>query len=88
VLQIGAGAFGLVQRAQAVGILEGKDQVTPVPSLHSLQTTVAVKSVKPAAGKTVLQALMSELKVLSHLGRHQNIVNLLGAVTDRLPLRE
>lgn len=27
------------------------------------------------------EALMSELKILSHLGNHQNIVNLLGACT-------
>ena len=27
------------------------------------------------------EALMSELKILSHLGRHKNIVNLLGACT-------
>ena len=32
----------------------------------------------------ILQALMSELKVLAHLGEHPNIVNLLGAVTARL----
>lgn len=27
------------------------------------------------------EALMTELKILSHLGRHENIVNLLGACT-------
>lgn len=27
------------------------------------------------------EALMSELKILSHLGHHKNIVNLLGACT-------
>ena len=32
----------------------------------------------------IFQALMSELKVLAHLGEHSNIVNLLGAVTARL----
>ena len=32
----------------------------------------------------ILQALISELKVLAHLGEHPNIVNLLGAVTARL----
>ena len=30
------------------------------------------------------QALMSELKILAHLGTHRNIVNMLGAVTTRL----
>lgn len=28
------------------------------------------------------EALMSELKILSHLGQHKNIVNLLGACTQ------
>ncbi len=28
------------------------------------------------------EALMSELKILSHLGYHDNIVNLLGACTQ------
>ena len=36
----------------------------------------------------LLQALMSELKVLAHLGEHPNIVNLLGAVTSRLITRK
>lgn len=28
------------------------------------------------------EALMSELKMLTHIGHHANIVNLLGACTD------
>lgn len=28
------------------------------------------------------EALMSELKMLTHIGHHNNIVNLLGACTD------
>ena len=28
------------------------------------------------------EALMSELKMLTHIGHHDNIVNLLGACTD------
>lgn len=28
------------------------------------------------------EALMSELKMLSHIGHHDNIVNLLGACTE------
>lgn len=30
----------------------------------------------------VMQALVSELKVMIHLGQHLNVVNLLGAVTQ------
>ncbi|KAG7279618.1 hypothetical protein CRUP_011711 [Coryphaenoides rupestris] len=43
--------------------------------------TVAVKMLKPNAHSTEKEALMSELKVLSYLGNHVNIVNLLGACT-------
>ena len=35
-----------------------------------------------------LQALMAELKIMIHLGRHLNIVNLLGACTVGLARRE
>lgn len=36
---------------------------------------------KASAHSTEKEALMSELKVLSYLGSHMNIVNLLGACT-------
>ena len=35
------------------------------------------------ARATEKEALLSELKILSHLGGHLNIVNLLGACTER-----
>lgn len=31
-----------------------------------------------------MRALMSELKILVHLGKHLNVVNLLGAVTKNV----
>ena len=52
------------------------------------QTLVAVKTLNPFAEKDLLKALMSELKILTHLGQHQNIVNLLGAITMNLQLRK
>ena len=51
-------------------------------------TTVAVKMVKPQADITYIKALMSELKIMIHLGKHLNIVNLLGACTTGLAKRE
>ena len=38
----------------------------------------------PFTSKDVLKSLMSELKIMSHLGSHPNIVNLLGAVTTNI----
>ena len=45
---------------------------------------VAVKTMNPFTSKDVLKSLMSELKIMSHLGSHPNIVNLLGAVTTNI----
>ncbi|XP_008405694.1 mast/stem cell growth factor receptor kita isoform X2 [Poecilia reticulata] len=67
---LGSGAFGKVVEATAYG-LSNADSVM----------TVAVKMLKSSAHSTEKEALMSELKVLSYLGNHINIVNLLGACT-------
>ncbi|XP_034439096.1 KIT proto-oncogene, receptor tyrosine kinase b isoform X1 [Hippoglossus hippoglossus] len=72
---LGSGAFGKVVRATAYGLCSA-DTVT----------TVAVKMLKPNAHSTEKEALMSELKVLSYLGNHVNIVNLLGACTVGGPI--
>ena len=44
--------------------------------------------VKPNADILYLRALMSELKIMIHLGRHLNIVNLLGSCTSGLARKE
>ncbi|KAM5192518.1 mast/stem cell growth factor receptor Kit [Mantella aurantiaca] len=67
---LGAGAFGKVVEATAYGLHKNDNTLT-----------VAVKMLKPSAHATEREALMSELKVLSYLGHHKNIVNLLGACT-------
>ncbi|XP_072256668.1 macrophage colony-stimulating factor 1 receptor isoform X2 [Pyxicephalus adspersus] len=72
---LGAGAFGKVMEATAIGM--GKDDFA---------LKVAVKMLKPSAHADEKEALMSELKILSHLGHHQNIVNLLGACTCGGPI--
>ena len=74
---LGSGAFGRVLKAEASGIL-----------IHQPVTTVAVKMVKPQADITYIKALMAELKIMMHIGKHLNIVNLLGASTVGLARRE
>ncbi|XP_045896924.1 platelet-derived growth factor receptor beta-like [Micropterus dolomieu] len=70
---LGSGAFGRVVEATVSGLL------------HSHSTTkVAVKMVNPNSGAA--QSLMSELKVMVHLGPHVNVVNLLGACTRGGPV--
>ena len=44
-------------------------------------TTVAVKMVNSARNTVAIKALVSELKIMIHLGSHLNVVNLLGACT-------
>ncbi|XP_054724106.1 vascular endothelial growth factor receptor 1-like [Uloborus diversus] len=70
---LGQGAFGRVVKAEAIGLMEGE-----------ASTTVAVKMLKEGAGSEQRKALAAELKILIHIGRHLNIVNLLGAVTKNI----
>ncbi|MCI4381601.1 hypothetical protein PGIGA_G00253930 [Pangasianodon gigas] len=72
---LGSGAFGKVVEATAYGL--GKEDNV---------TRVAVKMLKASAHSDEKEALMSELKILSHLGQHKNIVNLLGACTHGGPV--
>ena len=63
----------MVMKGRAWGIIEGE-----------LKSTVAVKMVKKNADRTYIKALASELKIMIHLGKHLNVVNLLGACTKNL----
>ncbi|XP_047440704.1 vascular endothelial growth factor receptor 3 isoform X2 [Mugil cephalus] len=67
---LGHGAFGKVIEASIYGI-----------SKSSSLDTVAVKMLKDGATASEHKALMSELKILIHIGNHLNVVNLLGACT-------
>ncbi|NXE20920.1 FLT3 kinase, partial [Ardeotis kori] len=67
---LGSGAFGKVVNATAYGISSAGDSVQ-----------VAVKMLKEKPDASEKDALMSELKMMTHIGSHENIVNLLGACT-------
>jgi len=45
---------------------------------------VAIKTLKPEADQCHLKALMTELKVLLYLGKHNHLVSLQGAYTRNL----
>ncbi|KAM9435321.1 platelet-derived growth factor receptor alpha isoform 1-T4 [Clarias gariepinus] len=72
---LGSGAFGKVVEGTAYGL----SRSGPVMK-------VAVKMLKPTTRSSEKQALMSELKIMTHLGPHLNIVNLLGACTKSGPI--
>uniref|UniRef100_A0AAR2KGQ0 receptor protein-tyrosine kinase n=1 Tax=Pygocentrus nattereri TaxID=42514 RepID=A0AAR2KGQ0_PYGNA len=67
---LGRGAFGKVMQASAFGIGNSVSRMT-----------VAVKMLKEGATPSEHKALMTELKILNHIGHHLNVVNLLGACT-------
>ncbi|XP_072392187.1 vascular endothelial growth factor receptor 1-like [Diabrotica undecimpunctata] len=75
--QLGSGAFGVVLKGEAKCIVEGE-----------AVTTVAVKMVQKNTDNTYLKALASELKIMAHLGKHLNVVNLLGACTKNVNKKE
>ncbi|KAG9283346.1 receptor-type tyrosine-protein kinase FLT3 [Astyanax mexicanus] len=72
--ELGSGAFGMVVQATAYGI-----------SKPGVSVQVAVKMLKDKHQAEEKEALMSELKMLTHVGHHTNIVNLLGACTSTGP---
>ncbi|XP_057628583.1 fibroblast growth factor receptor 3 isoform X3 [Chionomys nivalis] len=74
---LGEGCFGQVVMAEAIGI--DKDRTAkPV--------TVAVKMLKDDATDKDLSDLVSEMEMMKMIGKHKNIINLLGACTQGGPL--
>ncbi|XP_055976454.1 fibroblast growth factor receptor 2 isoform X4 [Sorex fumeus] len=74
---LGEGCFGQVVMAEAVGI----DKEKPKEAV-----TVAVKMLKDDATDKDLSDLVSEMEMMKMIGKHKNIINLLGACTQDGPL--
>ncbi|XP_051027833.1 fibroblast growth factor receptor 4 [Acomys russatus] len=74
---LGEGCFGQVVRAEAFGM---------DPSRPDQANTVAVKMLKDNASDKDLADLVSEMEVMKLIGRHKNIINLLGVCTQEGPL--
>jgi len=72
---LGEGAFGHVVQAQADGIVKA-----------NLSHTVAVKMLKEGHTDTELMDLVSEMEMMKMIGKHINILNLLGCCTQDGPL--
>ncbi|EFX82654.1 hypothetical protein DAPPUDRAFT_4284, partial [Daphnia pulex] len=82
-MEIGAGHFGRVVKAEAVGIRDFCADETAVVQRRK-HKTVAVKMVRSQTNDAGMDALISELKILIYLGSHVNVVNLLGACTKQI----
>ncbi|XP_010876451.1 fibroblast growth factor receptor 1b [Esox lucius] len=74
---LGEGCFGQVVLAEATGL----DREKP-----SSLTKVAVKMLKADATEKDLSDLISEMEMMKMIGKHKNIINLLGACTQDGPL--
>uniref|UniRef100_A0A671N0L3 Fibroblast growth factor receptor n=1 Tax=Sinocyclocheilus anshuiensis TaxID=1608454 RepID=A0A671N0L3_9TELE len=74
---LGEGCFGQVVMAEAIGI----DKEKPNKPL-----TVAVKMLKDDGTDKDLSDLVSEMEMMKMIGKHKNIINLLGACTQNGPL--
>ncbi|XP_054613518.1 fibroblast growth factor receptor 1-A-like [Dunckerocampus dactyliophorus] len=74
---LGEGCFGQVALAEITGMDEDRPACV---------TKVAVKTLKADAGEKDLLDLISELEMMKMIGRHKNIINLIGACTRDGPL--
>lgn len=74
--QLGKGAFGVVCMGEATGLIPGE----PI-------TTVAVKQANNPPKDEYIKALITELKIMIFIGKHVNVVNILGVVREKLNQR-
>ncbi|XP_045504360.1 fibroblast growth factor receptor homolog 1 isoform X2 [Colias croceus] len=72
---LGEGEFGKVVKADCVGIVK-----------PSVQSVVAVKMLKEGHTDAEMMALVSEMEMMKMIGKHVNIINLLGCCTQDGPL--
>ncbi|XP_063929175.1 fibroblast growth factor receptor 3-like isoform X3 [Zophobas morio] len=72
---LGEGAFGKVVKAEAIGLLK--------PGVTSI---VAVKMLKEGHTDNEMMDLVSEMEMMKMIGKHINIINLLGCCTQGGPL--
>lgn len=74
---LGEGAFGRVVMAEAEGLPR---------SPHPTETIVAVKMVKEEHTDADMASLVREMEVMKMIGKHINIINLLGCCSQGGPL--
>ncbi|XP_075223226.1 fibroblast growth factor receptor homolog 1-like isoform X2 [Lycorma delicatula] len=72
---LGEGAFGKVVKAEAQGILQ-----------QGISAVVAVKMLKEGHTDSEMMDLVSEMEMMKMIGKHRNIINLLGCCTQGGPL--
>jgi len=78
---LGEGAFGRVVMAEADGLPR-----SPPPVGSTMGTIVAVKMVKEEHTDADMASLVREMEVMKMIGKHINIINLLGCCSQNGPL--
>ncbi|XP_017860577.1 PREDICTED: fibroblast growth factor receptor homolog 2 [Drosophila arizonae] len=78
---LGEGAFGRVVMAEADGLPR-----SPPSSNNGMGTIVAVKMVKEEHTDADMASLVREMEVMKMIGKHINIINLLGCCSQSGPL--
>lgn len=74
--RLGHGAFGEVFKGEAKGLITGEPT-----------TTVAVKRAKIPPKDEDIKSLITELKIMIYIGKHVNILNILGVVRENIKNR-
>ncbi|GAB6024923.1 hypothetical protein CHUAL_010028 [Chamberlinius hualienensis] len=72
---LGEGAFGVVMRGEATGLM-----------INEEWSVVAVKMLKDGHDDKEMADLVSEMEMMKNIGKHVNIINLLGCCTQDGPL--
>lgn len=99
--QLGSGAYGVVMKGIAKNILSNEIETTvaikmPNPManfevcffiIHKKFIWFSPITIEFYVLIQVIQALITELKIMVHLGKHLNVVNLLGAITINIEKR-
>ena len=67
---LGAGNFGKVYKGEAIGLF-----------YPDSKTTVAIKTINDGSSKNETESLLCEIKILSNISLHFNLVNMMGACT-------
>lgn len=76
---LGEGAFGRVVMAQV-------NSLPPACGIYVLPSTVAVKMVKEEHTDADVTSLVREMEIMKMIGKHINIINLLGCCSQNGPL--
>lgn len=86
-IRLGSGAFGEVLQAEVTGLIQGVQKTTRLVN-GKQTTTVAVKRLQHLSKDDDLKAFIAEMKIMIYIGKHQNVVSLLGVVRENLNNRK